>query len=138
VLGLLVFLLFVVLPLIEVLLLIWIGTQIGFWPTIAIVLVTGILGAALAKQQGPRAWREIGTAWQEGRIPGRELVAGALFLVGAAFLLTPGVLTDATGFLLMVPYVRSTAARVVLKVFRRHATVVHHAEGGVVRIRKIE
>lgn len=135
--GIIVFLLFVVLPLIELLLLIWIAGQISFWETVAIVIVTGMLGAVLARTQGARAWREIGAAWQQGRVPGRELIAGALFLVGAAFLLTPGVLTDATGFLLMVPVVRSGVSRLVMRLFRRHASVVHPA-GGVVRIRKVE
>lgn len=138
-LGIIVFLLFIVLPLVELLLLVWIGTQIGFWETVAIVILTGLLGAVLARSQGARAWREINHAWQEGRVPGRELVAGALFLVGAAFLLTPGVLTDVAGILLMLPPVRMGTSRLVLRLFRRHAAVRAGAAGAghVVRIRKI-
>lgn len=136
-LGVLLFLLFIVLPLIELLLLVWIGTKIGLTPTIAIVILTGMLGAVWARSQGARAWREVGEAWQQGRVPGRELVAGALFLVGAAFLLTPGVLTDATGLLLMLPPVRRLAARLVIRLFGRRARIVE-STGQVLRVRKVE
>lgn len=130
------FLLFIVLPLVELLLLIWIGTKIGFWYTAGIVVATGILGAILAPMQGARAWREIVKAHQEGRIPGAELVAGALFLVGAVFLLTPGVLTDATGLLLMLPFIRRWGSRAVLGWFKRRARIF----GGpkVTRVRRID
>lgn len=97
---------FVVMPFLELWLLIQIGERIGFWPTLWIVLGTGLLGGVLARYQGGRAWREIFAAMREGRAPKRELVAGALFLFGAALLLTPGVITDAVGFALMVPAVR--------------------------------
>lgn len=113
-LGVLAFFLFIVMPVVEILLLIYIGNIIGFWPTVLIVLGTGILGGIMASMQGPRAWRDIGQAWREGRVPGKELVAGALFLVGAAFLLTPGIITDAVGFLLMIPWVRRGIGRLVV------------------------
>lgn len=130
------FVLFILLPLVELVLLIWIGTKIGLWYTIGIVVATGILGAILAPMQGARAWREIVTAHQEGRIPGAELVAGALFLVGAVFLLTPGVLTDATGFLLMVPYIRKMGARAVVGWFKRRARIFPGPK--VTRVRRID
>ncbi|PSG98388.1 hypothetical protein BRD56_00160 [Thermoplasmatales archaeon SW_10_69_26] len=97
---------FVVMPFVELWLLIQIGERIGFWPTLWIVLGTGVLGGVLARYQGSRAWREIFEAMREGRAPKRELVAGALFLFGAALLLTPGVITDAFGFAMMVPPLR--------------------------------
>lgn len=97
---------FVVMPFVELWLLVQIGERIGFWPTLYIVLGTGLLGGVLARYQGGQAWREILTALREGRAPKRELVAGALFLFGAALLLTPGVITDGIGFALMVPWIR--------------------------------
>lgn len=97
---------FIVMPFLELWLLIQIGERIGLWPTLWIVLGTGLLGGVLARYQGGRAWREIFAAMREGRAPKRELVAGALFLFGAALLLTPGVLTDAFGFAMMVPGLR--------------------------------
>jgi UPF0716 protein FxsA len=101
---------FVVMPFVELWLLIQIGERIGFWPTLWIVLGTGVLGGVLARYQGSRAWREIFQAMREGRAPKRELAAGALFLFGAALLLTPGVITDAIGFTLMVPAARRALA----------------------------
>ena len=97
---------FVVMPFVELWLLIQIGERIGFWPTLWIVLGTGLLGGLLARYQGSRAWREILAAMREGRAPKRELAAGALFLFGAALLLTPGVITDVSGFATMVPAIR--------------------------------
>lgn len=134
--GIIIFLLFIVLPIVELVLLIWIGTQIGFWYTAGIVIATGILGAILAPLQGARAWREITKAYQEGRVPAAELIAGALFLVGAAFLITPGVLTDAAGLLLMLPFVRRWSSRRVLGFFKRRARVP--GVGRVTRVRRVE
>lgn len=107
-------LLFLLMPFIELYLLIQIGQRIGFWPTLGIVLGTGLLGGILARWQGLRAWRDVSGALRGGRAPTVELVAGALFLVGAALLLTPGVLTDAFGFAMMVPALRRGAARWVI------------------------
>lgn len=104
-------LLFVAMPFIELYLLIQIGQRIGFWPTLGIVLGTGLLGGLLVRWQGLRAWRDVLGALREGRAPKVELAAGALFLAAAAMLLTPGVLTDAFGFTMMVPPIRRAAAR---------------------------
>lgn len=127
-LGWLLFLLFIVLPIVEVYLLVQIGQAIGLRYTVAIIIGTGILGAFLAKTQGFRAWRDVQRATAQGRMPGVELGAGALFLVGAAFLLTPGVITDGVGFLLMVPTVRRWSARRLARMLR--GRVVVHTFGG--------
>jgi UPF0716 protein FxsA len=128
--------LFVIMPIVELVLLIWIGTHIGFWYTVLIIVATGILGAALAPMQGANAWRAITTAYQEGRVPGAELVAGALFLVGATFLITPGVITDALGLLLMVPAFRLAASRSVIGFFKRRARVFDSSR--VTRVRRVD
>lgn len=99
-------LLFTTVPLAELALLLWIGESIGLLPTVALILVTGALGAALARHQGLAAWRRFQEALAVGRLPGRELLEGLLILVAAALLLTPGVLTDGAGFLLLVPPAR--------------------------------
>lgn len=122
-LGALLVLLFIVLPFIELLLLIWIGGHIGFWWTLALVIGTGLLGGILAKWQGGRAWRDVVDAMRSGRVPGKELMAGALFLVGAAFLLTPGVITDTVGFLCMVPPLRRAMAAFLVGRLRHRAVV---------------
>lgn len=122
---------FVSLPVVELALLVWIGERIGLWPTVGIVLATGVLGAILARVQGLVALREVADAVRAGRVPKVELAAGALFLVGAAFLLTPGVITDVAGFLLMVPMVRRWTARFAIKRVRSsdRVTVVTHGVG---------
>lgn len=98
--------LFVVIPALELGLLVYLSGIIG-WPiAIAIVVVTGLIGAYLVKQQGTNAWQAIGVAFQQGKLPAGELADGALVLVGGAFLLTPGLITDIVGFSLMAPPVR--------------------------------
>jgi UPF0716 protein FxsA len=98
--------LFVVVPLLELALLVWIGERVGILPTVALVVLTGILGAALARWQGVATWGRFRAAVEAGRMPHRELVEGLLVLVAGAVLLTPGLLTDAAGFALLVPAVR--------------------------------
>lgn len=104
-------LLFTTVPLVELALLLWIGARIGVLPTVVLILVTGVAGAALARHQGLAAWRRFQRALAEGRLPGREVVEGLLILLAGAVLLTPGVLTDAAGFLLLVPPVRRWIVR---------------------------
>lgn len=99
-------LLFTTVPLLELALLLWIGSRVGVWPTIALILLTGVLGASLARYQGLATWSRFQRALEAGRFPGRELVEGLLILVAGAVLLTPGVLTDAAGFLVLTPPVR--------------------------------
>lgn len=98
--------LFVVVPLIELYFLLFIGSQIGFWPTVGIVLVTGVVGAALAKREGLRVWHSYREALAQGRLPDEGIVGGLLVLLGGALLVTPGMLTDVVGFLLLLPQTR--------------------------------
>lgn len=102
---------FVLVPLLELALLIRIGTVVGAWPTLALVVGTGLLGAALARREGTRALLALQRDLAEGRLPARSLVAGASVLVGGAFLLTPGVLTDLAGLFLLLPVTRQLAFR---------------------------
>lgn len=112
--------LFVTIPLLELALLVLLGEHIGLLPTVALVVLTGILGAALARQQGMATWARFQEATNAGRMPHRELVEGLLVLVAGAVLLTPGLLTDVTGFLLLVPPVRAAvAARITASLGRR-------------------
>lgn len=99
-------LLFVVVPLLELALLIQIGQMVGLLPTIGLVILTGIGGAALARAEGLRTMWSFRAALAEGRLPGRELWDGAAILVGGALLLTPGILTDLVGFGLLLPPTR--------------------------------
>jgi UPF0716 protein FxsA len=107
------FLLFVLVPLIELAVLIRIGNLLGLWPTIGLVVLTGALGAALAKSQGVRVLRSIQMDLNDGRMPASHLLDGLLVLIGGLTLLTPGFLTDIVGFLLLIPVTRNRLKEVV-------------------------
>jgi len=98
--------LFITIPLLELALLIKIGTLIGTFNTILLILITGIVGAALAKQQGLGVITRIREDMALGRVPSDELFNGVCILVGGFLLLTPGLLTDALGFSLLIPSTR--------------------------------
>jgi len=115
--------LFVAVPLLELALLIWIGQHLGVVSTIVLVVVTGILGATLARHQGLATLGRFRRSLQEGILPHRELVEGILILVAAAVLLTPGLLTDTAGFLLLIPPLRRRLGEALLLRIRRRLVV---------------
>ena len=98
--------LFIVIPIIEIAILVKIGTLLGFWPTMLIIIATGILGATLARIQGFLVLTRIRTEFQMGRMPAEELTDGLLILIGGILLLTPGLLTDLIGFLMLIQWSR--------------------------------
>ncbi len=100
-------LLFSLVPVIEIYFLIEVGSRIGTLNTLAIILVTGILGAYLTRQQGFYVISQIRSTSGEGRIPGKELLHGLFVLIGGITLLTPGLLTDIAGFTMLIPYFRN-------------------------------
>lgn len=119
-------LLFIIVPILELALLIQVGRWIGLLPTLALVVGTGILGAALAGREGPRAWRAFQLDIWEGRIPGRPILDGLSIFAGGALLLTPGLVTDLLGFtLLLRPTRRWLQDRVVKRV---RGTVLERGE----------
>lgn len=95
-------LLFTVVPLVELTLLIKIGQRIGVGTTIGLVLLTGLAGAALARHEGWRTWTAIQRDLAAGRLPGDRIVDALLILVAGLLLITPGVLTDLVGVVLLV------------------------------------
>ena len=103
--------LFILVPIIEMLVLIELGRWIGLAPTLGIILLTGIAGAALARREGLSVWTRFQQRIQQGGLPGRELIDGVLILVSGALLLTPGVLTDVIGFLGLLPPSRAVLRR---------------------------
>jgi UPF0716 protein FxsA len=105
--GLLLFLLFVVTPLVELFLLVRvIGPALGLGPTLGFLVAMGFLGAVLARSQGRRVLRDWQDALAQGRVPDRGIVSGVLALLGALLLITPGVLTDFLGLWLLIPWTR--------------------------------
>ncbi len=91
--------------------LIILGSRIGPMPTIGLIVLTGIIGATLARQQGLSTLAKIQNELKQGRAPTQELVEGAMILVGGLVLLTPGILTDIFGFAMMVPSIRKSLAK---------------------------
>ena len=108
-------LLFILVPLAELYLFMTVGSQLGFPRTLAVIILTAILGAALTKSQGRQAMLKIHEATAAGRVPAREALNGLIILLAGAVLITPGFLTDAVGFLLLVPPVRSAVAALLGK-----------------------
>jgi UPF0716 protein FxsA len=111
--------LFVIVPLVELILLIKIGKLIGAANTILIVIITGIVGAAFARQQGAGVLLSIRDSLAKGEIPGNQMLHGVMILVGGIFLITPGFLTDLAGLLLLVPFSRIIIGHYLLKYFRK-------------------
>lgn len=107
-------LLFTIVPVSELFVLIEIGSHIGTMNTIALIILTGIIGASFAKSQGTRIIYEIRSALNQGQIPGKELLQGAMILAGGILLLTPGFITDLVGFSLLFPVTRLFYTRVAL------------------------
>jgi len=112
-------LLFVLTPLVELAILIYLGTIIGALYTILIVVATGILGAFMARNQGFATLSRIRSNFERGIIPSNELFHGALILAGGLLLLTPGVITDIVGFAVLVPQTRRLIGRWILSLIRR-------------------
>ena len=95
-----------VVPILELYILFKLAGAINWGPTILLVIVTGVTGAYLAKQQGKEILNKIQMELSGGNMPGDSLLNGLCILVGGVLLLTPGILTDITGFLLLIPISR--------------------------------
>ncbi len=105
------FLAFLMVPLIEIALFIQVGGLIGLWPTLAIVVLTAILGTSLVRSQGRLAMGQLRSSFQTLSDPAEPLAHGAMILFAGALLLTPGFFTDALGFALLMPPVRLAVFR---------------------------
>jgi len=110
---------FVVVPLVDLYVLFLVSGRIGGLETVALVILTGIVGGALAKMQGMQTVRRLQYKAARGESPSSELADGALILFGAALLLTPGLITDAVGFALLLPFVRPHIRSVLSSYFAK-------------------
>lgn len=104
------FFLFIVIPIVEIALLIQVSDVIGGWSTIALVIITAFVGAKLVKQQGTDALKNVQVQMAQGQMPAEELFAGLCVIIAGVLLLTPGIMTDVIGFLLLTPIVRKRLA----------------------------
>ncbi len=112
-------LLFIAVPVVELVLLIEIGQRIGTLATIGLIMGTGIVGASLARQQGISTLARLRKDLDDGRLPAEPIVDGVLILIAAAVLITPGVLTDLVGFVCLVPACRRVLKRYLKGRFER-------------------
>jgi len=107
---------FVVVPLVEIYVLIQVGQVIGVWWTLLLLIADSIYGGWLIRHEGGRAWQALTNALNSGQMPAKELADAALILVGGTLMLSPGFVTDAMGIVLILPFTRPVARRVLTRV----------------------
>lgn len=122
--ALILFGLFIGIPILEIALFIQIGSLIGILPTLGIVILTAFLGTVLLRQQGLSVLNQARRDLEAQRPPIASVADGALLLIAGAFLLTPGFFTDAVGFSLMVPGVRALIRNQITEWIKKNVTVV--------------
>jgi UPF0716 protein FxsA len=122
--------LFTIIPVTELVILLKVGALIGAAPTIALIILTGIAGAYLARTQGLDLAYRIQSELTQGRLPTEELLDGAMILAGGILLLTPGFCTDLFGFSLLVPVTRSFLKKLV------RTWMKHYLDQGRITIRR--
>jgi UPF0716 protein FxsA len=126
------FLLFVLVPLVDIYLLTMIHGHIGFLNTLALVIATGLLGSWLVRLEGRRAFQSYTRALSEGRMPEEGFLSGAMLLLGGALLVSPGVITDLAGLALLVPWSRRRLANLVRPYLMRR--IEEGARRGTIRV----
>ncbi|QKV19826.1 FxsA family protein [Oricola thermophila] len=95
-----------IIPLMEIGVFIAVGSQIGIFTTLGMIVLTAVIGSILMRVQGFGLLTRMRSEIDQGRMPGRDLVHGVMILVAGILLLTPGFVTDTLGFLLFVPALR--------------------------------
>jgi len=115
------FIIFVI-PMIEIMLFLWIGSAWGAWSVIGLILLTAFLGIVLARFQGFENWRRAQETWQRGEYPTDYMINSLCILIGAFLLLVPGFLTDTIGLLLLIPWTRNLLKRYLAKVLQNMFT----------------
>ncbi|HIF9110927.1 TPA: FxsA family protein [Photobacterium damselae] len=108
-------LLFIFVPIIEIALFIQVGGFIGLWPTIALVLITAIVGASLVRSQGLATLTSVQNRLQQGELPAQQIVEGVMLAVAGVLLLTPGFMTDCMGMTILLPAPRAWLAKQLMQ-----------------------
>ena len=121
-------LLFSIVPLVEFMLLIKLSGVVGFGMTILLVAGTGVVGISIARNQGLALVQDIKLKLNQGQMPKDKLLDGGLLLVGSAMLLTPGLLTDTLGFLLIIPFTRPLMRKFTKKYILSNFFVSHNLD----------
>lgn len=115
---------FISLPIIEIAVFIQMGSLIGLWSTIALVLLTAVVGASLVRSQGILTLASVQRRMQQGEIPAQQIMEGVMLAVAGVLLLTPGFITDTLGLILLLPVPRARLANYFMS-----KVVVSHMSG---------
>jgi len=128
------FLLFIIVPIIEITVLINVGEAIGAWNTVGLVLLSAFIGVNMLRYQGLSTLARAQQRAQNGEIPGQEMVEGIVLAVGGALLVTPGFVTDVIGFSCLLPFTRKAFAKSLFSRFsviamqqQRHSSAQFYA-----------
>jgi len=121
-------LLLTLIPIVELALLFQIAEAINWIPTIAIVVVTGVIGVSLAKREGIKTFARIQADLNEGKMPAAAMVEGVLILAAGLLLITPGVLTDLFGLFLLIPPCRRSVGVALSRSFRKRAVLTGESD----------
>ncbi len=117
------FALFIVMPIIEIVVLLQVGSLIGTWPTLAIMLISALLGAKLLRAEGITTWMRVRQQAASGQLPGVQIVEGLLLFVAGVLMITPGFITDGLGLLMLLAPLRQRVASALLKRFAGHVVM---------------
>ena len=121
--GLVIIAVLIGVPLIEIAVFIEVGDRIGLWPTIAVVVATAVAGGAMLRHQGMSVLARAQKAMERQEFPVAEIIDGVCLLFAGALLLTPGFVTDALGFVLMVPGLRNALVRPAWRYLSAHGSI---------------
>ena len=123
----LLFVAFLVVPIVEIYVLIQVGQVIGPWWTVLLLVADSLFGSWLLKREGVRAWRALQAALTEGRMPTQELADAALIVAGGTLMISPGFVTDAFGLFAILPFTRPFARRLLAAFVARRLVVIRDA-----------
>lgn len=126
-LGLILFSLFIIVPICELAILVWLTTVTNFFFTLGVILVSALAGATLVRLQGLAVLHNLKMETSRGRFPGDQLLDGVMVLLAGGLMLTPGLLTDVVGFSMLIPFTRRILREGIKKVLKGR---VHVAVGG--------
>ena len=121
------FLLFIVIPIVEITILINVGEAIGAWNTVGLVILSAFIGVNMLRYQSLSTLARAQQRSNQGEIPGQEMVEGIVLAVGGALLVTPGFVTDVIGFCCLIPFTRQSLAKALLSRFTVIATEQRHS-----------
>lgn len=125
---------FLSLPLVELAILLWMASHVGWLQTLALVVVTALIGAAEVRREGFRVWVRFHHEISRGRLPTEPLFDGVLVLIAGVLLLTPGLITDLIGFALLIPASRSLVKKLLRRSLERRFIVLTSQNGGEWRV----